>query len=174
MAGKRIGVLALQGAFSKHCEMLRRLGVEALEVRTGGCLDLCDGLIIPGGESTSMLSISEMNLRSFKKPIFGTCAGMILMTRFGFLDLSIKRNAYGRQINSFSKELILYLDQPCKMDAIFIRAPKIEAILSDEVKVLADIPVIVRQGNYLATTFHPELTENAAVHNYFLKMCDKL
>ncbi|MCH9627577.1 MAG: Pyridoxal 5'-phosphate synthase subunit PdxT [Chlamydiales bacterium] len=170
MVGK-IGVLALQGAFAKHLEVLQRLRVESLEVRTQTDLEVCDGLILPGGESTVMHSLNTLPLASYKKPIFGTCAGMILMAHLGLLDITVERNAYGPQAHSFSKDLTVYLDKPHTVHALFIRAPRIESIHSAEVQVLADTPVMVRQGNYLATTFHPELTNDPCIHHYFVEIC---
>ncbi len=170
MDGK-IGVLALQGAFAKHREMLEALGVESIEVRTKEDLSQVEGLIIPGGESTAMLSLNDLPLADFKKPIFGTCAGMILMAHLGFLAVTVSRNAYGRQSHSFSTDLRVNLDKPTTVHAIFIRAPRIEAIHSPDVQVLSDKPVIIRQGDYLATAFHPELTNDTAIHHYFVQIC---
>ncbi len=170
MVGK-IGVLALQGAFAKHREMLQQIGVASLEVRTPGDLEACDGLILPGGESTVMHSLNTLPLATFAKPIFGTCAGMILMAHLGLLEITVERNAYGRQAHSFSKDLTVYLERAHTVHAIFIRAPRITSILSPDVQVLADTPVIVRQGNYLATTFHPELTNDPCIHHYFVEIC---
>lgn len=170
MDGK-IGVLALQGAFAKHREMLDRLGVSSLEVRTPRELAEIDGLIIPGGESTTMWRLNDLPLKEFNRPIFGTCAGMILLARLGLLDVQIERNAYGRQCASFSTDLTVYLDKPCTIRALFIRAPRVTAIHSPEVKLLADTPVLIRQGDYLASAFHPELTNDPAIHHYFIQLC---
>ncbi|MCC5832552.1 MAG: pyridoxal 5'-phosphate synthase glutaminase subunit PdxT [Chlamydiales bacterium] len=166
-----MGVLALQGAFSKHCEMLARLGVPSLEVRTPDQLAIVDGLIIPGGESTTMWRLNDLPLKEFNRPIFGTCAGMILMARLGLLDVTVERNAYGRQCASFSTELTLYLDKLHTMRAIFIRAPRVTEIHSPDVRLLADTPVLIRQGDYLASSFHPELTNDPAIHHYFIQIC---
>lgn len=185
----RIGVLALQGAFAKHLEMLRALGVEALEIRKPQELEGCDGLIIPGGESTTMMRLLKEDqfiptLSSFKRPIFGTCAGLILMSKaikadtlqpFGFLEVDVERNAYGRQAESFQAIIQLQLEGRSRADfpALFIRAPRIRHCGS-QVEVLAsyeDEPVLVRQGPYLGSTFHPELTENSSIHAFFKKMC---
>lgn len=170
MVGK-IGVLALQGAFAKHREMLERIGVPSIEVRYPAQLSEIDGLIIPGGESTTMLSLNELDLIGFNKPIFGTCAGMILLAKLGLLAVTIERNAYGRQSCSFSSEITVYLDRPQKYHAIFIRAPKIISIDSPDVEVLADMTVFVKQGNYLASSFHPELTNDPTIHQYFVQLC---
>ncbi|MEZ5315415.1 MAG: pyridoxal 5'-phosphate synthase glutaminase subunit PdxT [Chlamydiales bacterium] len=167
----KIGVLALQGAFSKHIEMLRQIDVSAVEVRRMSQLDDVDGLIIPGGESTTIWKLNDLPLANFPRPIFGTCAGMILLARLGLVEVTIERNAYGRQYASFSTHLDVYLDTPQKIHAIFIRAPRITAIHSSKVILLAKTPVLVRQENYLASAFHPELTKNPAIHHYFIKMC---
>lgn len=187
-----IGVLALQGAFAKHIEMLRSLGVEAREIRHANDLADCSGLILPGGESTTIMRlISYANLegplRSFaaEKPVFGTCAGLILMSKtikndqmvpFAWLDVEIERNVYGRQIDSFDELLELKLtSRPTKFQGIFIRAPGIRKVGSS-VQVLAkkgEEAVLVREGRFLGATFHPELTDDNAIHTYFLKMIDK-
>jgi pyridoxal 5'-phosphate synthase pdxT subunit len=161
----------LQGAFAKHCEMLERIGIPSLEVRTAHDLESADGLIIPGGESTTMWRLNDLHLETFNKPIFGTCAGLILLARLGLLDVSIQRNAYGRQCASFSTDLTVYLDKPCKIHALFIRAPRVTAINSSHVQILADTPVLIRQGDYLACTFHPELTNDPTIHHYFVQIC---
>lgn len=171
-----IGVLALQGAFVKHCEMLKRLGVAPVEVRYQEQLANCQGLIIPGGESTTIsqqLVENRFSLTDFNNPIFGTCAGLILLAAHGLLDITVQRNAYGRQLHSFSAE-ILFNNSP--LPAFFIRAPRITSIHSSKVKILATHqknPVLVQQGIYLASTFHPELTENSTIHNYFIEICKK-
>lgn len=177
VVGMSIGVLALQGAFVKHEQMLKELGVQHLQVRYPHELARCDGLIIPGGESTTMTyQIQELNfldpLKEFAKdhPIFGTCAGMILMAREGILsllDISITRNAYGRQCASFLVDLH-------GIPALFIRAPRISKIYSAKVAVLmkhADEPVLIQQGLHLASAFHPELTKDLRIHKYFTKLC---
>lgn len=184
-----VGVLALQGAFAKHHEVLVKLGVKSQLVRYPEQLDKCDALIIPGGESTTMLrSIERMELKdalcSFakSKPIFGTCAGVILMaskeindlvTPLGIIDITVERNAYGGQYESFS-DLIKIKYSPKRtsyLKGTFIRAPKITNISSD-VTVLAEYngsPVLVQQGKHLCATFHPELSDDDSVHRYFLK-----
>lgn len=176
----QIGVLAFQGAFTKHREMLEKLSCQAILVRTEEELFSCDGLIIPGGESTVMLHhIAETHFEKplllFAKtnPIFGTCAGLILMAQKKLIEVSIERNAYGRQIDSFSCALPLHLPhKETKMEAIFIRAPKITKILSSQVDVLAtykEVPVLVKQGHFLGASFHPELTNDPTIHQYFLE-----
>lgn len=180
MAGK-IGVLALQGAFDKHQQILDSLGTPSIEVRYPKDLLQCIGLIIPGGESTTLLcQIERMqfesSLRTFAKraPIFGTCAGLILMTHYKLLDISVKRNGYGRQLHSFSTHLKLNLFPPTTIEAFFIRAPQITAIHSKNVTPLAEnegLAVCVQQGMHLAATFHPELTNTSAIHKHFIEIC---
>lgn len=169
MVGK-IGVLALQGAFAKHQKMLESLDVTSIEVRTSNELAQVDGLIIPGGESTVMSRLNNLPLKTFDKPIFGTCAGMILMAQLGILPITIDRNAYGRHVHSFEIDVTVYLQQPYLFRAIFIRAPRVSALHPD-VQVLADTPVLVRYKDYLASTFHPELTNDPAIHHYFIQIC---
>ena len=169
--GIKIGVLALQGAFAKHVQMLASLGIETIEVRSQADLERCDGLILPGGESTTMLKLNELSLQTFERPIFGTCAGLILMAKLGLLDVTIARNAYGRQCASFSTTIDVHLEQSTPFHAIFIRAPKIASIDSPAVRVLSQEPVIVQQGNRLATSFHPELTKDPLIHHYFVQLC---
>ena len=188
----RIGVLGLQGDFREHVEMLRLMGVETLVVKLPEDLELIDGLIIPGGESTTMGRIMiDMGLKDLLKekiesgmPVFGTCAGMILLSKkvegydqplLGVLDVEIERNAYGRQVESFEVDIEIpeLGDRPFR--AIFIRAPKIKKA-GEEVKIFAKYgkdPVLVRQGNILASSFHPELTGDTRIHNYFMRMIEK-
>jgi 5'-phosphate synthase pdxT subunit len=184
-ARKKIGVLALQGDFEAHEKALERAGAEAVEVRSSSDLAGLDGLVIPGGESTTMWKlINEENLveplREFgrRRPIFGTCAGAILLASdvanppqpsLGLMDISIERNAYGRQLDSRIARL-----QPADLDgdleAVFIRAPIIRRVGSTA-KVLASYqgdPVLVEQGRHLAATFHPELTADSRIHRIFL------
>ena len=187
MAGKkRVGVLALQGDSQAHLRTLERAGAEAVEVRTAGELEGVQGLIIPGGESTTMVKLLEEEklldpLRDFgrRRPIFGTCAGAILLASgvdnppqpsLGLMDIEVERNAYGRQLDSRIARL-----NPLGMDggleAVFIRAPIIRRVGKDA-KVLASYegdPVLVEQGRHLAATFHPELTGDARVHLMFLE-----
>ena len=188
---KKVGVLALQGDFAAHGVALERVGAEPVFVREAGQLDALDGMIIPGGESTTMLKLLRYDglfdaLREFgrKRPIFGTCAGAILLANevsnpaqesLGLMDLSVERNAYGRQIDSRVAEIDPGPDfaartTPCKLEAVFIRAPIIRRAGPDT-KVLASYagdPVLVEQGRHLAATFHPELTADARVHRLFL------
>ena len=174
----KIGVLAVQGNFREHVSMLRRLGVEAVEVRKPEELDDLDGLIVPGGESTAIARLVrlyglEEAIHAFERPLFGTCAGMILLDRrhLGLLDLVVSRNAYGRQVASFEADLELAGDdQPLR--GIFIRAPRV-AEIGSEVDVLAELdgePVLLRQGRVLVAAFHPELTDDTRVHERFLDL----
>ncbi len=185
----KIGILAIQGDFAAHQKMLERLGVETLEVRRAEELKQVAGLIIPGGESTTMLKfLQEENLweplRQFalsEQPIFGTCAGAILLARevlnplqpsLNLLDITVERNSYGRQVDSFIANVNLARsDTP--IEAVFIRAPQIIAV-GDAVEVLATLnnqPVFVRQKNIFAATFHPELTDDESVHRLFVQAC---
>jgi 5'-phosphate synthase pdxT subunit len=174
----RVGVLALQGNFREHLTVLRRLGAEAVEVRKPEQLEALDGLVIPGGESTAIAHLSriyglEEAIRRFTGPIFGTCAGMILLDRrhLGLVDLEVSRNAYGRQVASFEADLTLEgEDEPLR--GVFIRAPRV-ATTGPEVEVLAELdgePVLLRQGRFLVASFHPELTDDARVHERFLEL----
>jgi 5'-phosphate synthase pdxT subunit len=177
-ARTRIGVLALQGNFREHASMLRRLGAEPVEVRKPEQLDDLDGLIIPGGESTAIARLVHLYgledaIRTFQRPVFGTCAGMILLDRrhLGLLDLEVSRNAYGRQVASFEADLELAgEDEPLR--GVFIRAPRV-AEAGPEVEVLAELdgePVLLRQGRVLVAAFHPELTDDTRVHERFLDL----
>lgn len=184
----RIGVLAVQGAFIEHEQMLRRLGVEPFEIRQKKDLETpFDGLILPGGESTVMgkllhsLGLFQPLDRMIRDglPVFGTCAGLILLakeisndekTYFASMSLRVKRNAYGRQLGSFAADAAF--DGLGTIPMVFIRAPYIEAVW-DGAKALAFVDehiVAARQGNLLATAFHPELTDNPAVHGYFMEI----
>ncbi len=184
-----IGVLALQGAFQKHIDMIQQLGHVAKEVKKPIDLLNCDGLIIPGGESTTMMhQIDYIQLKepliefADKKPVFGTCAGLILMSSeilrdtmkpFHLLNVSVERNAFGRQAESFSTDIELQKERKIKtLPALFIRAPRIRSV-GENVQVLGtfkDEPVLVQQGKYLGATFHPELTQNTYVHSHFINM----
>jgi 5'-phosphate synthase pdxT subunit len=179
--GPLVGVLALQGGFAAHERMLRGLGADVREVRVPADLDGLDGLVIPGGESTTMTLGIEREalaepLRSFGKPIFGTCAGLIMLDRdhLGLMDIEARRNAFGRQVRSFEADLeIAGLDGPA-LRAVFIRAPWIAAH-GDGVEILAEVDghaVAARQGSLLAVAFHPELGGDTRLHEGFLAACD--
>jgi pyridoxal 5'-phosphate synthase pdxT subunit len=193
MSALVIGVLALQGAFAKHMEMLKSLGVEAREIRKPSDLAECDALIIPGGESTTIMRQIQFidfanTLINFAKtkPVFGTCAGLILISRevvadplkpFGLLDIAVERNAFGRQIESFIADIEISFEgkTPQHFPALFIRAPRIRSC-SPDVKVLSQRdgePILVQQGNHLGATFHPELTNDLTIHQYFLNLAKK-
>ena len=183
---KRIGVLGLQGAYAKHLAVLQQLDVKAVDVRKPGDLEECHGLIIPGGESTTMTKlINEIDMHdallefSVDRPVFGTCAGMILMAAkvddgrvktLNLLDIEVERNAYGRQIDSFIDEVDVTTNgQAFSMRGVFIRAPRIKN-MGDGVEVLASVngePVLVQEGHHMAAAFHPELTGETRIHNYF-------
>ncbi len=174
----RIGILAVQGDFREHAAMLRRLGAEAVEVRKPEQLEDLDGLVIPGGESTAIMRLVrifglEEALRRFDRPVFGTCAGMIVLGRdhLGLVDVSVRRNAYGRQVASFEADLSLAgEDEPLR--GVFIRAPRV-AETGPAVEVLAEHdgePVLLRDGRYLVASFHPELTDDTRVHERFLEL----
>jgi pyridoxal 5'-phosphate synthase pdxT subunit len=174
----RIGVLAIQGDFREHAGVLRRLGAEPVEVRKADELDGLDGLVIPGGESTAIMRLAriyglEEALRRFDRPVFGTCAGMILLDRehLGLMDVSVRRNAYGRQVASFEADLeVAGEDEPFR--GVFIRAPRV-AEAGPDVQVLAELdgePVLLREGRFLVASFHPELTDDPRVHDVFLDM----
>jgi 5'-phosphate synthase pdxT subunit len=177
----RIGVLALQGGFAAHGRMLRGLGAEVREVRVPADLDGLDGLVIPGGESTTMtLGIEREGLaeplRSFGRPIFGTCAGLIMLDRahLGMMDIEAQRNAFGRQVRSFEADLEMAgLDGP-PLRAVFIRAPWIAAH-GDDVEIVAEVdghPVAARQATMLVVAFHPELGTDTRLHEQFLAACN--
>ena len=187
MTGVTIGVLAVQGNFREHLAVLRRLGAEAVEVRLPEQLDGLDGLVIPGGESTAIGRLIrryglEGAIERFDRPIFGTCAGMILLAReavdgvpgqplLGLLDIAVRRNGYGRQVHSFEADLALAGDaRPLR--GVFIRAPRVEEA-GPELEVLAELdgdPVLLRQGRLLVASFHPELTDDVRVHERFLQL----
>jgi pyridoxal 5'-phosphate synthase pdxT subunit len=174
----RIGVLAVQGNFREHAAMLRRLGAEPVEVRKPEQLDALDGLIIPGGESTAIMRLIrlyglEEAIRRFAGPVFGTCAGMILLDRhhLDLVDVSVDRNAYGRQVHSFEADLALAGEEE-PLRGVFIRAPRVADVGAD-VEVLAahdGEPVLLRDGRYLVASFHPELTDDTRVHERFLEL----
>lgn len=187
----RIGVLALQGAFREHINVIKNLGVEAVEVRTADDINSVDGLILPGGESTAIGKLLiEFNLTDILMdkirnglPVFGTCAGMILLAKeiinddklhLPLMDISVLRNAYGRQLGSF------YCEAPVKgiaddIKMTFIRAPYIEKT-DENVEILAMVEghiVAAKQDNMFVISFHPEVTDESRVHQFFIKMCKK-
>lgn len=184
-----VGVLAFQGAYSLHKKVCESLGYSVLEIRTSGELESCSHLMIPGGESTTFLRLLEYHdlsdsLRNHArtgKPILATCAGLILLSKdvtspaqrsMGLLDASIERNAYGRQLDSFETELQIPVLGPDPFHGVFIRAPIIKSV-GKEVEILArhsGDPVFIRQGNILATTFHPELLGDTRLHQLFLRL----
>jgi 5'-phosphate synthase pdxT subunit len=174
----RIGVLAVQGNFREHSAVLRRLGAEVVEVRKPEQLEGLDGLVVPGGESTAMLRLMriyglEDAVAGFAGPLFGTCAGMILFDRrhLDLIDLEVERNAYGRQVASFEDDVELDAEEE-PLRGVFIRAPRV-ADTGPDVEVLGRLhgePVLLRQGRVLAASFHPELTDDARVHERFLAM----
>jgi len=191
----KIGVLALQGDFAEHIAMLKRLNVETEEVRLPEQLKGLDGLIIPGGESTTIgkLAVAYNLMDPLKEfgqrhAIWGTCAGAIFLSKdisrdqplLGLMDIKVERNAFGRQVDSFEEDLnVPELNQATNSNedyhAVFIRAPIIESV-SGEAKVLASVPdgriVAAQQGHLLATSFHPELTNDTRFHEYFLSLVD--
>ena len=184
----QIGVLALQGAFAAHSECLTSIGVPSIEVRTPEQLNTVDALLMPGGESSTMSQLLESS--GLFDPIaariadgmavFGTCAGMILLASeildgrsdqrsFSAIDISVRRNAFGRQVDSFEATINSSVGD---FHGVFIRAPRIERV-GDEVEVLGSIndePVLVRQGNVLAASFHPELSNDSRLHEYFVSI----
>jgi 5'-phosphate synthase pdxT subunit len=174
----RIGILSLQGDFREHAAMLRRLGAEPVEVRKPEQLEELDGLVIPGGESTAIMRLIriyglEEALRQFARPVFGTCAGMILLDRehLGLVDVLVRRNAYGRQVASFETDLEL-AESGEAIRGVFIRAPRV-AEVGPDVEVLAELdgePVLLREGRFLVASFHPELTDDTSVHELFLDL----
>jgi len=173
----RIGVLAVQGNFREHAAMLRRLGADVVEIRKAEQLDGLDGLVIPGGESTAFMRLMRLYgldeaVRRFEQPVFGTCAGMIVLDRnhLGLVDLTVQRNAFGRQIASFETDLELPGEER-PLRAVFIRAPWVEDVGAG-VEVLAEVdghPVLAREGRYLVASFHPELTDDTRLHQLFLE-----
>ena len=177
----KIGVLAVQGNFREHAAMLRRLGAEVVEVRKPEQLEGLDGLVVPGGESTTFKRLMRLYgldeaLRSFGAPVLGTCAGMIVLDRnhLGLVDVDVERNAYGRQVASFEADLDLAGDD-VPLRGVFIRAPRVRAVGPD-VEVLAEHdgePVLVRDGRFVVASFHPELTEDTRVHELFLQAVEE-
>ena len=189
----KIGVLALQGDFVEHIAILKRLGIDSCEVRLPEHLQEIDGLIIPGGESTTLsrlLSIYHLRepiaqMAHKGKAVWGTCAGMIMMAHeiteedpipLQLMDIGVQRNAFGRQIDSFEQDLEIASFDSSPFHAIFIRAPVIIRV-GDDVEVLAELPdgraVAVQQGKLMATSFHPELTNDPRFHSYFLDLISR-
>jgi 5'-phosphate synthase pdxT subunit len=188
--GVTIGVLALQGDFDAHLRMLKRCGVQAKEIRTAQQLQEVDGLVIPGGESTTIIKLMQrygidivvQQRASEGMPVYGTCAGLIVLAReiegypqqprLGLLDVAVARNAFGRQVDSFEIDLpVPRLGEP-PMRAVFIRAPYVTQT-GPSVEVLASLDgkiVLVQQGNLLGSAFHPELTNDLRLHLYFVEM----
>ncbi|HWQ42422.1 MAG TPA: pyridoxal 5'-phosphate synthase glutaminase subunit PdxT [Desulfosporosinus sp.] len=189
---KCVGVLALQGAFREHRQVLEQLGCDVVEVRKTSDLEGIQGLIIPGGESTTIGKllkidgigdkIKELGVKDL--PIFGTCAGMILLSKtiidsdqysLNLMDTVVERNAFGRQVASFETDLIVPAMGSNPLRAVFIRAPYLRKV-APNVGILAEYEgkiVFARQGNLLASAFHPELTPDQRVHKYFLDMIDE-
>lgn len=184
----QVGVLALQGAFAAHSDCLSSIGVQSVEVRTPEQLNSVDALLMPGGESSTMSQLLESSglfdpissRIADGMPVFGTCAGMILLAseildgrsdqrNFSAIDISVRRNAFGRQVDSFEATIQSSVGD---FQGVFIRAPRIERV-GGEVEVLGSIndePVLVRQGNVLAASFHPELSNDARLHEYFVSI----
>ena len=184
----QVGVLALQGAFAAHSDCLTSIGVQSIEVRNPEQLKSVDALLMPGGESSTMSQLLESSglfdpissRIADGMPVFGTCAGMILLASeildgrsdqrsFSAIDISVRRNAFGRQVDSFEATIKSSVGD---FHGVFIRAPRIERV-GDEVEVLGSInnePVLVRQGNVLAASFHPELSNDARLHEYFISI----
>ncbi len=184
----QVGVLALQGAFAAHSDCLTSIGVQSIEVRNPEQLSSVDALLMPGGESSTMSQLLESSglfdpittRIAGGMPVFGTCAGMILLASeildgrsdqrsFSAIDISVRRNAFGRQVDSFEATINSSVGD---FHGVFIRAPRIERV-GDQVEVLGSIndePVLVRQGNVLAASFHPELSNDARLHEYFVSI----
>jgi len=183
----RIGVLSIQGDFEKHLQMCNNLNVDALPVKTPSQLSSCDALILPGGESTTFVNLlhkhglwKELALFTQAKPVFGTCAGLIVLAKqvdknqietLGSIDIKVVRNAYGRQVDSFIDNVKIDLGNgDFDFEGVFIRAPKILR-LGTGVRALGwhgDDAVLAEQGNILVATFHPELTSDERIHKYFI------
>jgi pyridoxal 5'-phosphate synthase pdxT subunit len=174
----KIGVLAVQGNFREHAAMLRRLGADPVEIRKPEQLQGLDGLVIPGGESTTFMRLMRLYgldeaVREFAGPLLGTCAGMIVLDRrhLGAVDIEVDRNAYGRQVASFEADLTLSGEaEPLR--GVFIRAPRVREV-GPEVEVLAELdgePVLLREGRVIVASFHPELTDDTRVHARFLDL----
>ena len=185
-----VGVLAVQGDFAEHIAVLKRLGAETVEVRLPRDLENVEALIMPGGESTTfshLMDLYELKgpikvLAGSGIPVWGTCAGMIMMAReltehkpipMGLMDIQVTRNAFGRQVDSFEQDVEIAALGPDPFHAVFIRAPVVASV-GEDVDILARLddgrPVVVRQAKLLATAFHPELTQDARLHRYFLDL----
>ena len=176
-----IGILALQGSFHEHAKMVEDLGYSTILVRSLADVEGISALIIPGGESTTLMKLLKktgldewLKVRAEKGlPIFGTCAGAIVLSRLGILDAELERNAYGRQLDSFEKDLdVNRFSDRVRFKSIFIRAPKIVKI-GHGVEMLVEneqTPVLIKQKNIIAGTFHPELTSDSRIHRYFLSL----
>lgn len=192
MGKMKIGVLGIQGDIREHVMMLNNLGVNAVVVKTPKDLEDLDGLVIPGGESTTIWNLMEKKdlieplRRKIEKglAVYGTCAGMIVLSKgienypnqktLGVIDITVRRNAYGRQVDSFEVDLEIPVLGERSFRAVFIRAPMIVRVGKD-VEVLArhgETPVMVKQGKILVSSFHPELTEDTRIHEYFLKIVE--
>jgi pyridoxal 5'-phosphate synthase pdxT subunit len=189
----KIGVLAFQGNFEKHSQMLASLGAATLLIRTAADLDTIDAVIIPGGESTTIgklmnaFGVLEPLRRRILAgmPVFGTCAGLILLApqiqdenqfRLGVLDIEVERNAYGRQVDSFEADIVIPFAGEPPVRGVFIRAPMVTRV-DQSIEILArfeDQPVLLRKDNILAASFHPELTDDTRIHAYFLSMVSEL
>ena len=173
-----IGVLAVQGNFREHAAMLRRLGAEVVEVRRADEVEGLDGLVIPGGESTTFMRLMRLYgldeaVRRFEGPVLGTCAGMIVLDRnhLGRMDVVVDRNAYGRQVASFEAPVKLRGEDD-RLHGVFIRAPRVRET-GPGVEVLAELdgePVLLRDGRFIVASFHPELTDDTRVHERFLEL----
>ncbi len=185
MADRVVGVLAIQGDFEAHAKLIRELGADAREVRTPAHLEGLDGLVIPGGESTTItlgierdgLAAPLRELVASGTPVLGTCAGLIVLDRdhLGLLDVTARRNAFGPQVASFELDLPLEVMNGRPLRAVFIRAPWVEEH-GEDVEVLAEVdgrPVAVRQGNVLAVSFHPELSGDERLHAWLLELADR-
>ena len=188
---KHIGVLALQGAFREHIDIIRSLGYRGVEIRKAEDLNSLDGLILPGGESTAMgkllvdFDLKEILIQKIKDglPVWGTCAGMILLageiaddktTHLSLMDIVVRRNGYGRQLGSFKVDGV-FKGIENKIPMVFIRAPYIESVGKgvDILGVVEGKIVAARENNLLVTSFHPELTDNLEIHRYFINMMDR-
>ena len=178
----RIGVLALQGAFREHTRALRHAGADVVEVRLPEELEGLDGLVIPGGESTTILHLARLYglddaIRAFPGAVLGTCAGMIVLDRehLDLVDLVVDRNAFGRQVRSFEADVDLAGDE-IPLRGVFIRAPRVRT-LGDSLEVLGTLdaePVLVRDGRFLLASFHPELTDDLRIHELFTALVEEV